>query len=208
MCKFVTFQARLSNDYGNMMVATVRHHHPEAEIVQLTDMHSEPIIGVDTVIRKPWGDEDVTEFCVGMFEAIGDEPFIYLDTDILVRTDIWGMMNGNFDLAVTRRPYNDVQPFNAGVIFCKKPSFYCDWSKFMHDHPKLMNWKNSQEAFAKVVLSGDYKVKELPFSVWNCPPKNSYWALNTKFVHSARILHYKGNRKEFMARHFDLGIWK
>lgn len=191
-----------------LMVRSVRRHMPDVEIVQMTNKASPNVPDVDTRIEAeaPEGmlfPEYRMNHLAHIAEMYGSEPWVSLDTDIIVQEDLRPVFDQPFDVALTRR-YGPIimsgvdivpeQPYNGGVMFSKCADFWRDardWCpKLNEQHSK---WIGEQICIAEVAKTGKYNVLELPCDRWNYSPE-----LPDEDVSAKAIVHYKGARKNWM----------
>ncbi len=163
---------------AEMCMASIRHHHPLSEVE-----------------CKPLASPNLARERVRIWSEMDDTPTALIDADALVCKPLDDVWTHDFAVALTRRDHP--QPYNMGVMFSRCADFFADLGKEMDAAPHL----NDQEALA--VLAPRRNVLDLPCEEWN----NSL--LNGKqWSKTARILHYKGNRKQWMAGHFKRGVWR
>lgn len=198
--------------YGNgdhilpiTMIRSVRRW-IDVEVVQMTDDKSAMVPGVDTVSRAaiPEG-MSYTEYRLRHINFLAGEPFIHLDTDVIVQRDLMEVFEQDFDVALTRR-YGKVwlkgknivedEPYNAGVFFSRTPGF---WKEMIEHYDELTDyykrWRGDQFLLAKVAATGKYKVLDLDCKVWNRTPN-----LEKEDVGDSAVVHYKGHRKPWMLK--------
>jgi len=207
MTRFAIFTAQEGPELGNMCVASVRHHHPDAEIVHISDRYSPALEGVDAVWRRPW-DRHLNEPIMGfrlrcLEELLDDEPTVLLDSDVLVHRNVDSVFALDFDVALTRRRKGKEHiPFNAGVMFSRCAAFFDELAKesMAFDHRDFMVIEHT---LPRMVATGHWSILELPDSEWNCSEVSE-----RGFPEEARIVHYKGLRKSCMPDHFNQGVWR
>lgn len=193
---------------AEMLIRSVKTTMPGTEIVQFTDETSPAVHNVDTVRRLPSGKmlerriEHYTKCDANDYE---DSDWLLLDTDIYVRRDVRDVFEGEyFDVALADRNWPHLpptleltaeMPYNTGVVFCKNPAFWQAvlvlWREL---EQKKQDWLSEQRVVARVVNSGVFNVKILPGMVYNYPPASA------SDMGEAAIVHYKGNRKEWMRK--------
>lgn len=179
---------------------------PTTELVQLTDQTTPVVPGVSRVSRLPHGPmlQRRLEHYAGL-----DGEWILLDTDVRVMADLRDVFHDvSFDVALTDRdwphlvgdpnagasgsPIADAMPYNTGVVFTRCQRFWGDvlstWLGFPDE--QRASWFSEQQAVARVVSDGRYRIKVLPGMVYNYPPASKDDCLET-----AKLLHYKGQRK-------------
>jgi len=107
-----------------------------------------------------------------------------------------------FDVALTWRDGQPLMPYNTGVMFGRGTRFWKAMRERQQREPRFEAFVTEQEGIAQEAESGGHRVKVLPCAEWN----NS--DVNDVCVPPARVLHYKGARKEYMVRHYLRGVWK
>ena len=172
-----------------------------AEIVQLTDMLTEPVKGVHSVIRKPYDGNLMTFRMLHLAELKGE--WITLDTDVIVLKDLSEVFKQDFDVALTKRtgPILDnngidiarIMPYNTGVMFSKNQMFWKSAYKTLVQMPaETHKWYGDQLSVRITADSTTLKVLELDCEQYNYTPNT---ADERKDCY---VLHFKGNRKDWM----------
>lgn len=204
--RFCIFTANEPQDAAEMCVTTIRHHHPEATIWHLTDETTPQVAGTDAVKRKPWDGSMRTIMGLRMahLAKLDDAPTVILDTDILLRRRVDDVFRRRFDVALTRRADDSVQkmPFNTGVMFSRCGAFWRAMLKRMDAEPRFKEFLTEQEGVALEANSGKWDVAHLTMDEFNCA------SMSSKKIPPARVLHYKGPRKQWMADHFARKVWQ
>lgn len=197
----VTFFGEAPVSIAKAMIFSVRPV-MDCPIVQLTDEKTEKLEWVDEVQRLPY-EGDFGDFRLRHFMRVEGD-VLHLDYDVIVNRDVSNIFEQDFDVALTRRPDNDptaskninrVSPHNMGVIFSRNPDF---WSE-VHTHYMAMpikSWMWIQVATTEMAfhLKDRFKIVELPGDVYNFTPRT-----RTENVSDKAIVHYKGDRKHWMA---------
>lgn len=203
--RFVVLSGAEFSPYAQMCVATIRHHHADAVIVHMTDDTTPALDGVDAVWRSaklaPEGPAFIRER-VDLLAKMDAAPTAVLDADTLVMEPLDSVWDAEFDIALTWRPKQPLMPYNMGVMFCRDPAFFAGLGARMDAQPRLAQPFGDQEALAQEAHCGKWRLGVLKCAEWN----NS--DLNTSIIPAAKILHYKGQRKQYMADHFERGVWK
>ncbi len=189
--------------HAALMIASVRKHLSEYRLVQLTDMETSPLAGMDEVIRREREpDLPLFVFRAEHFAHCPYSKWLALDTDVLIRRGVDDVWARGFDVALTTRrelicrdpngvPVAKSMPFNTGVIFSRNPEFWVRCRERMNP-PYRHGWYTDQLAVADVAQSLEFHVLVLPGEEFNWTPA-AEWETS-----EARIWHYKGNRKEWM----------
>jgi len=173
---------------------------PGVKVTQFTDAKSPAVYSVDDVRRKPPAPLPLLR-SAHFSDVEGD--WLFLDTDIVIQRDVRSVFDDPFDVALCDRNgltlpgeenFAKEMPFNAGVIFSRNPSFWKVVHARLKRVKKLDPWFGDQKIIAELAASGEFNVKILPGQQFNCPPTS---ATDTT-IEQASIVHYKGNRKEWM----------
>lgn len=202
--RFVVMADAAYRDIATMCIATICHHHPTSSIVQLTDSITTRLDGVDDVWRcegtprQPWYTLDFMRV-LGQMDAT---PTAVVGSDTLVCKPMDDVWEDEFDVALTRREGHLGMPYNLGISFCRQPAFFAAVYARMDGSRELRAWMGDQRAVAQEVRADKWKVRELRGATWN----NSN--IGEKKIPQARMLHYKGPRKEWMAKHYRMGVWQ
>jgi len=208
-----------------LMVASFRIHNSDTEIIQVSDLHSPQIAGVDRVHRQAPSDNNIMLFRMRCFASLPVQgPAWYLDTDMLCNRPL--AYEGPIpSVAVCKREFGLKTPFNTqfrgmdlreyqgktlGEVYpylgCATLLNQSDfWSECLSDMEalpaKFHNWYGDQEAIRNTVERGRYSVEWLPESLYACLPEFEIPSM------TAYINHYKGPRKALMlARASELGL--
>lgn len=185
---------------ADILLRSIRQHMPGVKVSQFTDEKSPAVYGVDEVRRKP---KAALPLLRSAHFADAEGEWLFLDTDIVIQKDVRAVFDEPFDVALCDRQglttpveenFAKEMPFNAGVIFSRNPDFW----KVVHARvarvKKLDPWFGDQKIIGELAQSGEFNVKVLPGQQFNCPPAS---ATDTS-IDQASIVHYKGNRKEWM----------
>ena len=189
---------------GRLFVKVTRKY-VKAEIVQMSDDLTAEIPGVDSCFRvtpPPFvGDPRAHKAAPGIsygiwyFDAMASFPhkeFLRLDYDAMIREDVSDVFNGSFDIAIRELKGR----VNNGVVFVKNRDFFRS-AKEAYLKTGMDNWQDCQTAMQTVIDSGEFRVKKLgeTYNMISKPERTTDWA-------SAKILHFKGQRKELLINHF------
>lgn len=187
---------------AEICVASVRRH-MDAHVVQLTDLATDPFPFVDEVCRKKGQGFGLMEFRMHHFASYEHSEAMFLDLDTVVQADVWDVFDDDFDVALTTREKKIVyegkdvsgaMPYNTGVMFSRGTAFWRRVCELMTPLPiDDRNWFGEQIVIGKLAKSGEFKVKEIPGADYNYTPKKQDEDVFTRY-----IVHYKGNRKDWM----------
>lgn len=186
---------------AKVLVHSIREHHNDAIIYQVSNLSTPEVPDVDNVLRLQMS-EGLMTFRVASF-AILPKEVIYLDTDVVIQSNLDHVFDDDFDVAFTKRnspiktkeeDLTEDMPYNGGVVFSRNKDFWKDCHEVCKKLPlRRQNWFGDQIAMAIVAKTGKYKIKEFPVE-YNFSPKNF-----NEDVSSMKIVHYKGERKVWMA---------
>ena len=186
---------------ADMMIRSVRRTMPGVEIVQLTDLDSPQLHGVDRCERLPAAASALLH-CRHFAALPGD--WLLLDTDVLVERDVRDVFRWPFDIAVADRIGTMVNgevgskfmqdcPYNCGVVFSRSPEFWRECCTLVEAmSPDKQRFMGIQYAACEVIAANRYYVKVLPGLEYNYPPRSR------EDDTAAAILHFKGRRKAMM----------
>ena len=181
------------------MLLSAQHFMPGVKIVQFTDEKTPAVPGVSRVLRRPHG--KMLERRLEHYAACEGE-WLFVDTDVVFQSDVRGVFEQDFDVALTDRNWPHVthpdgfveaMPFNTGVCFSRCPAFWksvlATWQNFPEQQQG--DWMSEQKAVAHVVRYDVFTVCVLPGMIYNYPP-----SLDTDAgLKEAAIVHFKGARK-------------
>lgn len=182
-----------------IMVRSAKHF--GLEVVQLTDLDSPRVVGVDDCIRADRGSAPLMYWRAQRYAEYG-MPGVYVDTDLMFRRDPSPVFGLDFDVALTKRDQSimdktgreigHLMPFNGGVLFVRTPRFLDRVATVMRPMgPELRKWYGDQLAIARV--ADEFATVNLPVEVYNYTPKR-----RDDDISRAWIVHYKGERKDWM----------
>lgn len=195
------YHAGLDSELAAAMVASVRTHMAGVEVVQMTDINSLIVPGVDRVQAFDAG--PIAHAVIEHYAACEGD-WLFLDTDVLVRADVRHVFDQPFDIAVATREgtlkpdevgtkFMASMPFNKGVVFSRSQMFWQEALAWLNDRPtKDHAWMGDQKAVNAVIASGAFAVRVLP-AAFNYPPKR-----RREDVSGQHVLHFKGPRKAWM----------
>ncbi len=138
---------------------------------------------------------------------------VFIDPDVLAVRPIDDLFEEDFDIAVTERQMDD-QPINMGVMFVKPENrekiiaFYQDMRVKAKSYPfNKQRWFGDQMALNDLLVEYhdrpcDMKVLRVPCDVFNASPcmekTPEKMERNRWMAENARLLHFKGYRKNMM----------
>lgn len=182
--------------YAPSMVRALKEVHG-CEVVQMSDLRSEAVAGVDRVIRLPFKVPLMLYRFKHLLSFEHDELLI-IDTDVIAKLPIEDVWERPFDVGLTLRDQGELyngdgadiggdMPFNTGVMFSRSQQFWEDCYQWLEKQsPELQNWYGDQKAVAQIAHRPQYLVNVFPCSEFN-------WAPNSRDDSSnARFWHYKG----------------
>lgn len=189
------------------MIASVRRHVPNACVIQMTDLVTDAVAGVDQVLRLPRV-PDFIIFRFGLLDRLPREATLLLDYDVIVQGDLshvfYDSGQVDFDLALTRRDATDKSisstmlekiPHNAGVMF-SRPKGFDFWREALSTYwneTGRNGWLDGALAVELALKNTRLRVLDLPCSIYNYTP------ISPDEDVSARLcVHYKGFRKHWI----------
>jgi hypothetical protein len=193
--------ARQDPKYAQVMVASVKRHMPNAEILQLTDDETPEIQGCRAVRMKWQGDDAFTIFKLKHLVWLSGDVLV-LDSDVVVQADLSPVFELPFDVAATWRdgpikgPKGDditkIMPINTGVMFCRNHGFWSVCLQFCGEH-FINEWCADQLSAPAAVRQ--FNTLRLHCDNFNYTPKS-----RDEDVSQRLVVHYKGDRKEWMLK--------
>jgi hypothetical protein len=162
---------------AHISIRSVRRYMPSAKILHLGDHKTKTLEGVDEFLAIEWkrGTNRADAHALIHGEAL------YLDTDTVVTRDLSPVFRENFQVAVAvREDPTETMRYNGGVIFCRDEHIWRDVSE------RIRSVGDAELGFNQALLSGKYKVHELPVAYNYTPPSD------------VAVYHFKGPRKRVM----------
>jgi len=217
---FVFLHVGPAVEMPTLLVRSLRLFHPDAQVIQCTDLATPEISGVSAVNRVRGDTTHLMTYRLLSFARLQrEEPALYMDTDMLCVAPIDPPnVLGGCDVAVCNREFScgalintrfngldlgeyegrtlgQVYPYVACATITRSAGFWEDCLANLQTlHRKFHTWYGDQEAIRNVLAWGKYKVGLLPESVYGLLPD----AHAPKSV-SPRLLHFKGpHRKPLM----------
>jgi hypothetical protein len=222
---FVFFHVGSDLATPEMLVRSIRHTNPGAEIIQCSDLITGKINGVDRVHRIDGDANNLMTFRLAGFASLNlDHAAIYLDTDMLVvrgldpaalladcrvrlcRRDFGrdsrhsGSQRGVQFPEHHQRPLGEVYPYVACATVTQDADFWKELLAIIDTlDARFHRWYGDQEAMRIWVESQSVASHGvLPETQFACLPEE------TGYLESASILHFKGfNRKPAMQSFFN-----
>lgn len=205
---------------------SAQHFHPGAQCVVLTDQHTKfKFIDPVEIIRY---DLDPNCLYYSLFKTkvsyLATHDFsshlVLLDYDMLINASLFSLFEEAFDVGLTYRP-NHEWPINGGIQFVhahsKQASQHYFQAVFKHlealPEEKKQWWGDQIALYA--VIEDSYRSRTSENLLYNstrirllpCETYNYYFPRVFKSVQEESegkvVLHFKGNRKQFMAKFFD-----
>lgn len=133
---------------------------------------------------------------------------VFIDPDVLLVRPIEEVFEQDFDIAVTVRDVKS-SPVNTGVVFVKpnNKEALIEFFERMRQHARgypfnKQRWFSDQMAVNDLINDTSLKVLKLPCELYNASPcieqTPEKIERNNKMAAEARILHFKGYRKNMM----------
>ncbi len=205
------FVVTSSVDYvplAEMAMASIRHHHPKAHIVHMTQVGAKtPETADEAWVSAELDPLNMPRFLcekMRLLSVAGDTPTAVLDADTLTCKPLDDVWEREFDLALATRLTEGwgAHPYNSGVIFCRNAGFWKGLLDLMQTYPHYSTFGGDQEALAIEARSGKWKLCELPGKEWH------HYEVSPRHFPTARIVHFKGARRQWMRGHYKAGLWK
>ncbi len=186
------------------LLESVRDVMPGVKVFQLGDMKSPLLEGIDGVVVPPAAYLPLERKRV-LAQACCEGDWLFCDSDVTIQKDVRAVFDDPFDVAITNRDgtittegdYAKVMPYNMGVCFSRSPQFWLTVDLMIQQLPaNFQNWEGEQRVIATIMKSDHhFDIAVLPGMAFNYPPKSS-----TDDLRHASIVHWKGNRKQWMQR--------
>lgn len=212
---FVFFHVGDDVTWPKKLIASIRQTNSSAEIVMVSDLETPVIEGVNRRADIKGNRKEIMLMRVAGFAAAQvDKPAIYLDTDMIVKTEIDAeKLLGDKDALLCKRFFNKEAIFNhnlRGMDFSEYknmtlnevyPILACatvtrDWKPWglmtammEYIHPKFKLWYGDQEVLRLYSNSGE-NFGYISEGEYACLPEYEK-SVST----SPKIIHYKGGRK-------------
>lgn len=182
---------------ADILLRSIRLKMPGMKVTQFTDSKSPGVYGVDEVRRKP--NAPLPLLRSAHFADV-DGDWLFLDTDIVIQADVRSVFDDSFDIALCDResgPAVDEEfarqmPHNVGVIFSRSKNFWQTVHDRVREEKNLDPWLGDQKIICELANGGEYNFKVLSGKFNHTPAE-----AKDDTGHAA-IVHYKGNRKEWM----------
>ena len=208
-----------NNQFLNMMFESVRKFNENHKLYLLTDKHTKFNTACDVNILRYDLDSNfpILSRSQSWFYFIHeyDNPTIFLDSDILILSDLSTIFDDNFDIGITYRNW-DKWPVNAGIHFVNdinrdlSINFYKEWYDVFSDKYSYQSvWGGDQDAIHYMLKNINfnrkdefyYNYKMYKLKLMHCDIYNYSSEMNEKMdiiPKNVKVMHFKGNRKKFM----------
>lgn len=177
---------------ANLFIREIRKVITDVYLVQMTDENTVKLRGVDAhhVVKNE---------ALGLwyFQAMIDFPwraFLRLDYDIIMKCDVSDVFQKDFDIAIANEGKITM---NNGVVFVKSKELFKE-ALDQYKQTPMDNWQDIQKAMQLAINTGKFNVLRLEPGVYNHYPERG----NAPYSDAAKIIHFKGRRKERMIRDF------
>lgn len=170
---------------ARLFVGMVRRFIPGTTVVQVTDMATREIEGVDDCFRIEGG-----RLGEWYFHAMLNMPypqFLRVDYDVVIREDVGHVFDHSFDIAIAKESKGGVM--NNGVVFVKNKLFFEEAVK-QYQFTTKDGWNDIQNAMQAAIDTGLFGVRKLDPRVYNCVDEP---------FDGTKIIHFKGPRKSQMS---------
>lgn len=201
---------RLSPIYRGIAEDLIKNVHevmPGVPVFHLSAPGTERIPGTETIevpMDVPLMTWRLKCHAAGM--RLADE-VLFTEPDVRFKADVLHVFDDTgFDVAVTDREVDSdwnlggeivklsqVAHYTLGTTFSRSTSFWEECADYCATlAPKEQNWLGDMLALAHVIDAGRYQVKTLPGPIYNHVP------CSREDSCEAKVLHYKGMRKEWL----------
>lgn len=189
------------NFIGSLAARVAKQTMPDVEVCHLTDSQTPMLVGADRAVRM---ERNVPMAVFRMQHHQADGEWLFIDTDVLIHSDIQDVFKDSFDIAIASRVNGDgahgpayaEMPHNMGVVFSRNSEFWKAVEKELKTYDnKLQEWMGDQLAVCRLIKRNEFNTKIIPGEKYNFPPFRPYDTNN------ASIVHYKGPRKPWMVEH-------
>ena len=207
--------------FGKILTYSIKLHHPNSSVIQISDLNAKKIEDVDYIERKKFYYETIMyDFIKAQRDIINKYgPTVFLDADMIVLKPITEFFSiENYEFSVTQRTeenkqlyftpvlhkekfpeligkkFGDEMPFNAGIYFCKNS----DTLKYMLSifnklKSNYYEWYGDQLALRELVKINKFKIKIFNDYIYNYTPNTVDEDLSDK-----KVLHFKGKTKKLL----------
>ena len=182
--------------YVERMVESIKDVHG-IPVVQMTDLKSPKVKGVDEVVRLPFK-VPLMLYRLKHLSLYRHTEMLIVDTDVIAKRPVDDVWEIDFDVGLTFRNPGELytgdgidrandMPFNTGVMFSRGNAFWRDcYSWLTHGTPEQQRWYGDQLAVANVARRETHSVLGLLCSEFNWSPSHR------DDTSDARFWHYKG----------------
>lgn len=214
---FVFLHVGENIDEPTMLVQSIRTFHPQADIIQCTDLASKEVPEVTRNFRMEGNVSNLMTFRLQCFAALAlKRTAIYMDTDMLLvkpcdpekilsdadaalcersfgRDDLINPNLRNLDFSEHKgKTFGQIYPFLACFTVTRDSSFWKAAHEELLNLPEKFHiWYGDQEALRNLATARDQnklRIKKIPESVYACLPE--------QIGPPPRVLHFKGLRRK------------
>ena len=185
-------ESKYNHEIGLSFVRTARKYLKTVEIVQMSDMKTGEVPGIDSCFRV-----DSWPFGIWYFDAMlafPAEQFLRIDYDAMIRRDVSDVFSHDFDIAIAKEHNGRM---NNGVVFVKNKEVLKD-AQANYMKTGMDNWQDIQTAMQETIDSGLFRIRKLDES-YNMIFKPDRQVTIPEDTH---IVHFKGVRKELIVNNF------
>lgn len=206
-----------------LLVSSIHRTNPHARVIQCSDPLTSQVDGTTEIYRHCGDTSNLMTFRLEAFSALGlREPAIYLDTDMLVLTELnpaeilaeadvaccersFGrdaLVNTSFrgmDLSeYENKTFGEVYPILAAFTVTRTCEFWdACFERLVAIDKKFHYWYGDQEAMRDIARTNRFRTRLVPESMFACLPE---FARDTP----PKVLHFKGaQRKKSMGQ-----VWR
>ena len=205
-----------------MLVKSILKTNPDARLIHCADPLTAQVIGTTDIYRQDGDTSNLMTFRLDAFSGLGlNEPAIYLDTDMLVLTELDSEdILADTDVACCERSFGrndlvntsfrgmdlseyknmtmeEIYPILAAFTVTRTFDFWAACAKqLLALEDKFHFWYGDQEAMRDVARLKIFDMRLIPESVYACLPEFAQ-------KNSPKLLHFKGEqRKKLMSAVF------
>lgn len=198
---FLSYGTRAGDfEMARRMIQSALRWMPSLIILHQTDDKTPVMPGANKwapLARLHGGEELFGDYRARQLCALGDEPVIIVDTDIIFQADVRDLFEQDFDVALTERSEMEaggvISKYIGGFMLSRSRAFWNDVAEVVANQPgPLREWWGIQLAMDEVVARGTHKVLTLPERIFNRAPRDP------DDTQGAAVLHYRGERKKWM----------
>ena len=212
-----------SEEDVSYFISSIKKNHPDANIVQCTDLKTPKIDGTNMILRENIDQNKIMEARIFLYSKLNfNTTSVFLDTDMLLvqkipfklfidKADVF-FLKRSFNLEskppeMFRGQYYDghvngtlgkLYPYIGCLVIVNKNNFWKDcYNIYKKYNDNYKFWFGDQKALREIVSSENYKFAFLNESDFACPPA---YIIKKRTPY---IIHFKGkNYKTFIKKYY------